>query len=256
MKRRPAIAVLAAATAFALALTGCGKSTSNNSSSSNSATPKFNAAQGAIFNPSTKKGGTITYGNAGDWDNLDPADTYYGYSWNFIRYYGRSLVMFKPAPGDQGTQLVPDLATSLGVPSDNAKTWTYHIRPGLKYSDGTTITTKDIKYDVERSLDKTTFPNGPTYFNDFLDLQGYTSPYKDSSPDKLGLKAIETPDDTTIIFHLKKPFSGFDYFAMLPATIPVPPAKDTGANYKQHVMSTGPYKFENYTPGKSMALVR
>ena len=145
MKRRPAIAALAAATAFALVLTGCGSSTSSSSSSTKTATPKFNAANGAIFNPSTKKGGTITYANSGDWDNLDPADTYYGYSWDFIRYYGRSLVMFKPAPGDAGTQLVPDLATSLGVPSDNAKTWTYHIRPGLKYSDGTTITTKDIK---------------------------------------------------------------------------------------------------------------
>jgi peptide/nickel transport system substrate-binding protein len=256
MKRRPAIAALAAATAFALALTGCGNSTSNKSSSSNSATPKFNAALSAVFNPSTKKGGTITYGNAGDWDNLDPADMYYGYAWNFVRYYGRSLVMFKPAPGNAGTQLIPDLATSLGQSSDGGKTWTYHIRPGLKYSDGTTITTKDIKYDVERTLDKTVFPNGPTYFNDFLDLQGYTSAYHDSSPDKLGLKAIETPDDNTIIFHLNKPFSEFDYFAMLPATIPVPPSKDTGATYKTHIVSSGPYMFDSYVAGKSFSLKR
>jgi len=256
MKRRPAIAALAAATAFALALTGCGSSTSPSSSTKTSVTPKFNAANGAIFNPSTKKGGTLTYANSGDWDNLDPADTYYGYSWNFIRYYGRSLVMFKPAPGDAGTQLVPDLATSLGQSSDGGKTWTYHIRPGLKYSDGTTITTKDIKYDVERTLDKTVFPNGPTYFNDFLDLQGYTTPYKDNTPGRLGLKAIETPDDNTIIFHLAKPFSSFDYFAMLPATIPVPEAKDTGATYKTHIVSSGPYMFDTYVPGKSFSLKR
>jgi peptide/nickel transport system substrate-binding protein len=257
MKRRPAIAALAAATAFALVLTGCGSSNSSSpSGSTKAATPKFNAANGAIFNPSTKKGGTITYANSGDWDNLDPADTYYGYSWDFIRYYGRSLVMFKPAPGDAGTQLVPDLATSLGVPSDNAKTWTYHIRPGLKYSDGTTITTKDIKYGVERSLDKTVFPNGPTYFNDFLDLQGYTSPYKDTTPDKLGLKAIDTPDDNTIVFHLKQSFSDFDYFAMLPATIPVPQKADTGATYKTHIVSSGPYMFDSYVAGKSFSLKR
>ncbi len=257
MKRRPAIAALAAATAFALVLTGCGSSSSSSSSgSTKTSTPKFNAAIGAVFNPSTKKGGTITYANSGDWDNLDPADTYYGYSWDFIRYYGRSLVMFKPAPGDAGTQLVPDLATSLGVPSDNAKTWTYHIRPGLKFSDGTTITTKDIKYGVERSLDKTVFPNGPTYFNDFLDLQGYTSPYKDSSPDKLGLKAIDTPDDNTIVFHLNQSFSAFDYFAMLPATIPVPQKADTGATYKTHIVSSGPYKFDSYVAGKSFSLSR
>jgi len=254
MRRRPIVALaVASATAFALVLTGCG---SSKSSTSTTTASKFNAANGAIYNPSTKKGGTLTFANSGDWDNLDPADTYYGYSWNFIRYYGRSLMMFKSAPGDAGTQLVPDLATAAGVPSDNAKTWTYHIRPGVKFEDGTTITSKDVKYGVERSLDKTTFPNGPTYFNDFLDLQGYTSPYKDNTPGRLGLKAIDTPDDSTIVFHLNKPFSSFDYFAMLPATIPVPEAKDTGANYKTHVVSSGPYMFDSYQAGKSFSLKR
>ena len=126
----------------------------------------------------------------------------------------------------------------------------------MKFEDGTPVTSKDVKYAVERSLDKTTFPNGPTYFNDFLDLQGYTSPYQDPSPDKLGLTAIDTPDDRTIVFKLAKPFSGFDYFAQLPATIPVPQAKDTGTKYKEHVVSTGPYMFETNDLGKSFALVR
>jgi peptide/nickel transport system substrate-binding protein len=255
MKRRSALgATVAAAAAFALVLTGCGTSkTTTNGTTTKAA---FNAANGHIYNPSTRKGGTLTFANFGDWDSLDPADTYYGYSWDFIRLYTRSLVMFKPAPGDGGTQLIPDLATSLGVPSDSAKTWTYHIKPGLKFEDGTPITSKDVKYGVERSLDKTTFPNGPTYLNDFLDLQGYTSPYSDSSPDKLGLKAIDTPDDTTIIFHLKTPFSGFDYFAMLPSTAPVPQAKDTGTKYKEHVVSSGPYMFDTYQAGKSFTLKR
>ena len=51
--------------------------------------------------------------------------------------------------------------------------------------------------------------------------------------------AIETPDDQTIVFHLKEPFAGFDYLAQLPQTAPVPKAKDTGAKYKNHVISTG-----------------
>jgi peptide/nickel transport system substrate-binding protein len=256
MKRRSALGgALAAATAFALVLTGCG-SGKTTTTTNNGAKASFNAANGHIFNVSDKKGGTLRFANAGDWDSLDPADTYYGYSWNFIRLYTRSLVMFKPAPGDAGTQLIPDLATSLGASSDNAKTWTYHIKPGLKFEDGTPITSKDVKYGVERSLDKTVFPDGYTYFNDFLDLQGYTSPYQDSSPDKLGLKAIETPDDTTIIFHLKTSFSGFDYFAMLPATAPVPVAKDTGSKYKEHVISSGPYMFDSYQAGKSFSLKR
>jgi peptide/nickel transport system substrate-binding protein len=131
MKRRSALGgALAAATAFALVLTGCG-SGKTTTTTNNGAKASFNAANGHIFNASDKKGGTLTFANSGDWDSLDPADTYYGYSWNFIRLYTRSLVMFKPAPGDAGTQLIPDLATSLGASSDSAKTWTYHIKPGL-----------------------------------------------------------------------------------------------------------------------------
>jgi len=242
---------------IALGLTACGSNTPTSSSSGGSASvAAFNAAVGHVYNPSTKKGGTLRFASTGDWDSLDPADTYYGFSWDFIRLYGRSLTMFAPKPGADGLKLVPDLAESLGVPSDGGKTWTYKIRKGVKFEDGSAITSKDVKYAVERSLDKDTFVNGPTYFNDFLDLQGYTSPYKDSDPNKLGLKAIDTPDDQTIVFHLKSAFGGFDYFAMLPSTIPVPAAKDTGTKYKEHVVSSGPYMFQTNNLGKNFTMVR
>ena len=129
------------------------------------------------------------------------------------------------------------------------------MRSGLKFEDGTPITSKDVKYAVARSLDKEVLVNGPTYFNDLLDLQGYPGAFK--AKDKgAGLKAIETPDDRTIVFHLSKPFAGFDYVAQLPSTAPVPPAKDTGTNYKSHVVSSGPYMFKTYNAGKNMVLVR
>ncbi|MGH3775874.1 MAG: ABC transporter substrate-binding protein [Pseudonocardiaceae bacterium] len=246
--RRAGLAALGAATALVLA--ACGGPTSGGGASASG------GASGGIHNPSDATGGTLRFSNSGDWDSLDPADTYYSYSWNFIRNYGRALLMFNSAPGQQGATLVPDLAESLGRASDDAKTWTYTLRQGVKFEDGTPVTSKDVKYAVERSLDKTTFPNGPTYFNDVLDRQGYTSPYSDPDPDKLGLKAIETPDDRTIIFRLSKAFSGFDYLAQLPATIPVPQAKDTGSKYKEHVVSTGPYMFETNELGKGFTMVR
>lgn len=253
-RTRTAFPVLAAATALVLAVSGCSSKTPGTDSTNQTATA--NAAVGKVFAASNTKGGTLRMANAGDWDSLDPADMYYGYALDFVRLYGRALVMFASAPGDPGTKLVPDLAESLGTPSDGAKTWTYKLRQGVKFEDGTPVTSKDVKYAVERSLDKETFPNGPTYFNDFLDLQGYTSPYKDTDPNKLGLKAVETPDDRTIVFHLKQPFSSFDYFVMLPGTVPVPAAKDTGTKYKEHVVSTGPYKFDSYESGKKFSLVR
>ena len=62
---------------------------------------------------------------------------------------------FKPAPGKASEELVPDLAEALGEPSDEGKTWTYTLREGLKFEDGTPITSADVKYAVARSIDKT-----------------------------------------------------------------------------------------------------
>lgn len=59
-----------------------------------------------------------------------------------------------------------------------------------------------------------------------------------------------------MVFHLKAPFAGFDYLAQLPQTAPVPKAKDTGAKYKEHVISSGPYKFTTYDAGKQYVLER
>ena len=254
--RARGLAAVGRSAALVLAACGGGGGGGGGGAGGQSSQAGFNAAATSVVNPSDKKGGTLKFANSGDWDTLDPGETYYAYSWNFARLYGRSLMMFKAAPGADGATLVPDLAESAGTPNADLTQWTYTLRQGVKFEDGTPVTSKDVKYAVERSLDKTTFPNGPTYFNDFLDLQGYTSPYQDPSPDKLGLKAIDTPDDRTIVFKLAKPFSGFDYFAQLPSTIPVPAAKDTGSKYKEHVVSTGPYMFENNELGKSFAMVR
>ncbi|MET0136034.1 MAG: ABC transporter substrate-binding protein [Kibdelosporangium sp.] len=259
MRKQRTVTMVAAGAAAVMALSACSGGTSSDGGGGgggSSTVAEANAAIGKIFNASDKKGGTLRMANAGDWDSLDPADTYYAYSWNFIRNYGRSLLTFNAAPGEKGAELVPDIAEGKGEHSDDLKTWTYKLKKGVKFEDGTVVTSKDVKYAVERSLDKDSFPNGPTYFNEFLDLQGYTSPYKDTSPDKLGLKAIETPDDSTIIFKLAKPFGDFDYFAAMPSTIPVPQKSDTGTEYKKKVISTGPYKFEKNELGKSFTLVR
>ncbi len=258
MKRRRILNTVAAAAVLSTGLAACGGSSDDGGDDGGGTTTKaeYNAGVSAVVNPSDVKGGTLRMAQSADWDSLDPADTYYTYAWNFARLYGRSLVTFKSAPGAEGATLVPDLAESLGVPNADATQWTYTLRQGVKFEDGSLVTSRDVKYAVERSLDKNTFPNGPTYLGDFLDTKGYTSPYSDPDPNKLGLAAIDTPDDRTIVFKLKTPFSGFDYFAQLPATMPVPMAKDTGTAYKEHVVSTGPYMFESVRPGARLTLVR
>jgi peptide/nickel transport system substrate-binding protein len=242
--------------ALVLAACGGGGGAGNNQQpGTQTSASGFNAASTSIVNPSDKKGGTLKFANEGDWDTLDPGETYYAYSWNFARLYGRSLMMFKSAPGKEGNQLVPDLAEAPGQASDNAKTWTYKLRKGVKFDDGTEATAADVKYAVLRSTDKQTFPNGPAYWDGMLNLpSGYKGPYK--TPNMNTDSAIETPDKYTIVFHMKQPFAAFDYLAQQPNTMPVPKDKDNGAKYRNSVVSTGPYKFADLQPGKSFNLVR
>ena len=84
-----------------------------------------------------------------DWDTVDPGETYYGLSWDFLRTYARALLMYKP-PRTASNELVPDLAEGLGTTDDGGKTWTYKIRKGAKYEDGTEVKAKDVKYAVLR----------------------------------------------------------------------------------------------------------
>jgi len=252
MKKIKIGASLAVSAVLAAGLSACGSSESGTSGSSAAA----DAANTSVVNASDKKGGELRFAISSDWDSPDPGDTYYAFSWNFARYYARSLVTFNEAPGTANLEVVPDLAESLGTPSNGGKTWTYKIRKGVKFDDGTEVTSKDVKYAVERSNFTSELQLGPKYFKQYLvdNPGGYKGPYKDKS--EAGLKSIETPDDHTIVFHLNTPFSEFDYLATMPQTAPVPRKADSGVNYKKEIVSSGPYKVDSYVPGKEMKLSR
>jgi peptide/nickel transport system substrate-binding protein len=85
--------------------------------------------------------------------------------------------------------------------------------------------------------------------------QKYPGPYKDRSQNVMGLTSIQTPNATTIVFHLVAPFPDLTYVLAFPNTAPVPPDKDTGSNYQLHPLSTGPYMFQSYQLNKQLTLV-
>jgi peptide/nickel transport system substrate-binding protein len=255
MRTKKVTVVLATTVALALGASACGGG-SKDSNDNQGGKTKQNAALDSIVNKSDKKGGTVSFEHSDVPDSLDPGNTYYGWVGNFARLYGRSLTTFKPAPGKEGLKVVPDLAEGLGKPSADAKTWTYKIRKGVKFEDGTEVTAQDVKYAVERSnFAPSVLSQGPTYFKAYLKGgDKYQGPYKDKS--KEGLKSIGTPDDHTIVFHLNQPFADFDYLTAFSQTMPVPQKADKGAEYVKHIVSSGPYKFQSYQEGRSATLVR
>ena len=146
-----------------------------------------------------------------------------------MRLYTRQLVAFAPKPGPAGARVVPDLATAPGRTTDGGRTWTYTLRPGLRWSDGRPLTSADVKYGIERLFASDVITGGPTWAVQLLDDRAapYDGPYRD----KGGLRSIATPDARTITFTLKQPVGDFPYIVSLPTTAPVPPSRDTGPLY-------------------------
>ncbi|WP_424921279.1 ABC transporter substrate-binding protein [Streptomyces sp. wa1] len=209
------------------------------------------AGSGASGKP--QKGGTLTVLNSNPQEDFDPARLYTSGGGNVPSLVFRTLTTRNRENGEAGAQVVPDLATDLGTPSKNATVWTYTLKDGLKYEDGTAITSADIKYGIERSF-AAELSGGAPYLRDWL-IGGadYQGPYKD----KKGLDSIEVPDDRTIVFHLNKPEGEFPYLATQTQTTPVPKAKDTGTKYEEHPVSSGPYKVVlNENDGERLVLER
>jgi len=252
-------AIAAAVLALGATAACSGSSSGGSTGGATTKSAAYNAALDGIVNASDKKGGTLNYVASGDFDSLDPARTYYAYSWNYQRIYQRTLLMFKATPGNDGAQVTGDLAKGLGTFSSDGLTVTYELRDGITFQDGTPITSADIKYALERSFAEDVINGGPgaTYLKPVLvGGESYKGPYKD----KAGLASIDASDPKKIVFHLSKKFSDFNYLMALPISTPVPQAADQGknggANYQFHVVSSGPYKVETYQPGKLLTLVR
>lgn len=197
-------------------------------------------------------GGTLHVLMRSDFEHLDPARNYVSAGLDFGRLLYRTLTTYKAEPGRAGTQLVGDLATDAGSVSAGGRVWTFTLRPGLKYEDGSAISAQDVKYGVERAFDPQ-LGEGPQYIQQLLaDVPaGYQGPAKSGkSLDSIVVRG------NAITFRLKRPVTDFSYTAAEPTTAPVPRRKDTGVYYDQRVFSSGPYKIVLHDPIKTLTLTR
>ncbi|MEX5718098.1 ABC transporter substrate-binding protein [Geodermatophilus maliterrae] len=194
-----------------------------------------------VRSASDATGGTLRV-VTGEIDSLDPQRSYQPGVWNLMRLYTRTLVTYSSEPGSTG-DLVPDLATDRGTTTDGGLTWAFTIREGARFENGRAITSRDVKYGIERSFASDVVVGGPTYVVDLLDdpANPYAGPYQDEAPDRLGLAAVETPDDLTVVFRLRTARPDFPHVLALPSSSPVPVENDTGADYGRDPVSSGPY---------------
>lgn len=251
------------AVASLLALAACGGADSGNDGG-DPAAPQLDVKAGEGQDPTAvgpleidgaAKGGTVhVIGASGDMSTeFDPRGVYYSDMISIqTSLIVRSLTQWKYDDESGNMILVPDLATDLGTPNDDFTQWTFTLKDGLKYEDGSDIVTEDIAYAVSSSLDCDVFTDCPSYY-----LDGVLSGTADVKKDGDIASGIETPDDKTIIFNFDSPFPDMSYYGFFPLFAPIP--QEQGSNigqYRNKIMSSGPYKVAEFTPAKSLKLVR
>jgi len=238
----------------ALMLTGCTSSTQ--STAATKVETSFNAAVDGVVNASTVQGGTLNLYASSDCDSWDPGRTYYGWCWNMQRLFTRSLIGYETVNGTKPV-LAPDLATDMGTHNADFTQWTYTLKSGLKWSDGTAITPMDVKYGVERLFATDVINGGPaSYFlGTIIHPDNYLGPYQSGDLDSI------TTTDTSITFNLSTAYSDFNYLMAMAASSPVPNKVEggpgfVGANYTKKPMSSGPFEISEYTPNQSVTFIR
>jgi peptide/nickel transport system substrate-binding protein len=199
------------------------------------------------------KGGTFTVLTNQVPSTLDPTQAYYVDSTAILSdLVLRSLTQYAYDAKTNDMQLIPDMATDLGRPSQDNKSWTFTLRDGLKYEDGTPVKAEDVAYAVKRSFAIAELPDGPTYQTTFfLDGDKYKGPFKDKGQYK---GVVVKGNDITI--KMRRPFTDMDYYASFPAFTAIPQAKDNPQTYGKKPLATGPYKFADYKPGSELKLVK
>ena len=183
----------------------------------------------ALFAQTPKKGGVLVFGRAGDAVGLDPARETDGESFYIADNIYNCLVEFKPGT----TEIIPALAESWSV-SDDGLVYTFKLRRGVKFHDGTSFNADAVVFSLKRQLDENHpyYQYGPWKYWGYMDMSGIISD-------------IVAVDNYTVKFTLKKAEAPFiANLAMNFAAIMSPTAvKKYKEDYTNNPVGTGPFKF-------------
>lgn len=188
-----------------------------------------------------KKGGTLVYARGGDSVGLDPANETDGESLNVTDQIFDTIVRLKLGT----TEVEPSLAQSWSVSKDNL-TYTFKLRPGVKFHDDTPVNADAVIYSLMRQKD----PNHPA--------AKYGGPYEYFISLDLGktIGSINKVDDLTVSFVLTRPDATFlSCLAMPPFAVVSPTAMEKyKKDFRQNPVGSGPYRFVKWEKSQKIIL--
>ncbi len=211
---------------IAILVSACGSAGESQSASQAAS----GAASASASASQVKNGGTLNVLLKQDeGQGFDPAILTFSTGFVISQQMFDSLAEIQP----DGT-ITPSLATGWDISPDNL-TYTFHIRQGVKFHDGTNMTAKDVKCTIDRIMDPSTkSPRASLYSS---------------------VSQVTASDDQTVVIQLSEPFSPL-LSALADITAGIVPCSAVGdANFFKHPVGTGAFKLESWTQGQSVKLV-
>ena len=191
---------------------------------------------------------TLIYGRGADSKSLDPIQVTDGESLKVTENIFDTLVDYD----DDNTEVVPGLAERWESSKDG-KTWTFYLRKGVKFHDGTDFNAEAVVYNFERWMDKDhpeqkggEFPYYGYMFGGYKGDKGHV------------IKSVNAVDEHTVKFELNYPQAPFlNNLAMPPFGIASPTAvKKDPEGFGQKPVGTGPFKLESWKKNDTITLVK
>ena len=207
-------------------------------------------AQASSSQVAAKKGGTLRLNMSDtDLDFADPSLAYYVISWQVEAATGLKLLSYPDKAAPAGSRLIPEAAAAMPIVSNNGKTYTFTIRKGFRFSDGTPVTAKNFKWAIDRSATKAQQSPATPFMDDVVGynaaLNGNKNPAHVSGAIARGNKFILrlTHPDGGMLAKLAMPF-----FQALSLKTKVDPHGVT------KYPSAGPYYISSYNVGRHLVL--
>ncbi|MFW6354195.1 MAG: ABC transporter substrate-binding protein [Verrucomicrobiota bacterium] len=183
----------------------------------------------------------FVFARGADAQKLDPADVDDGESVNTLAQMLEGLLAFKPGT----TEVEPRLAESYAI-SEDGLTYTFQIREGVRFHDGTPLTAETAAWSFRRQMD----PAHPAHLPE-ASFQYWKLLFDD-------VEAIEVTGPMELTFRLARPNAALQYaFATFPGWLVSPGAFERyGTRMQQHPVGTGPYRFVRWEPGQAVMMER
>ncbi|MFI5625119.1 ABC transporter substrate-binding protein [Nocardioides sp. NPDC051685] len=194
-------------------------------------------------------------------EHLDPQRIYVGVDIaDTTRLVYRQLLAFPSStdPKVSGTP-TPDLATDTGTSTEGGKVWSFTVKDGVKWQDGSEITCEDFAYGASRNFAADELTGGPGfYLTAKLALKGeYPGPYTATPEQQADFDQAVTCDGKTITYKFKTPWPDFPLaIASLHMMDPYKKSFDKGAKNDDVIFSNGPYKVDKWSATKGGTLIR